>query len=254
WLGPAAQQPVRRQQFHYDWHWQWDFGNGDLGNQGVHQMDLCRWGVGQDRLPERTLSIGGRLGYDDDGQTPNTQLVWLGYEPAPILFEVRGLPDKTGSKEMDKYLGASIGVVFHCEHGVVVMDTYDSGYALDAKGQKVQEFKGGADHFANFVTAVRARDSKLLAADAQAGHLSAALCHLGNDSWRQGAMASADATAAAARDPQLGEAFGRMREHLGHNGIELATGSPLRLGKLLTVAADTRFTPREYRAGFALKA
>ena len=86
-----------REQLHYDWHWDWNTGNGDLGNMGIHYMDGCRWGLGQNTLPPHVMSLGGRFGYEDDGKTPNTQIIFLDYDPAPILFEVRGLP-----KSIDK--------------------------------------------------------------------------------------------------------------------------------------------------------
>ncbi len=90
WTGPAPLGPLMRKRLHYDWHWVWPTGNGDLGNQGVHEMDLCRWALGQDSLPKRAMSIGGRFGYDDDGTTANTQIAVFDYEPAPLIFEVRG--------------------------------------------------------------------------------------------------------------------------------------------------------------------
>ena len=92
--------PIQRKRFHYDWHWFWDYGNGDLGNQGIHQMDIARWFLGEPELAPRVWSVGGRLGYDDDGQTPNTQIVFHDYPKAPLIFEVRGLP--SGRAEQGK--------------------------------------------------------------------------------------------------------------------------------------------------------
>jgi len=139
---------VRRRRFHYDWHWQWAYGNGDLGNQGVHQMDLARWAIGATRMPKQVLSVGGRFGYVDDGETPNTQVVWLDYDEAPVVFEVRGLRRKKGAKKMDRFLGAGIGVVIHCEHGYVVLTSYNRGHACDLDGNVIEKFEGGGDHFA----------------------------------------------------------------------------------------------------------
>jgi predicted dehydrogenase len=92
WTGPAPLVPLARKNLHYDWHWIYDTGNGDMGNQGIHEMDIGRWLLGYDGLSPRVISIGGRLGYDDDGQTPNTQLVYHAYDGPPLVFEVRGLP------------------------------------------------------------------------------------------------------------------------------------------------------------------
>src|SRR6266481_6553718 len=91
WCGPAAKLPIMRKRFHYDWHWQWDYGNGDLGNQGIHEMDKARWGLGKDTLPLRAYSLGGRFGYEDDGETANTQLCFFDWDDARLIFEVRGL-------------------------------------------------------------------------------------------------------------------------------------------------------------------
>jgi len=254
WLGPAAQQPVRRQQFHYDWHWQWAFGNGDLGNQGVHQMDLARWGLGQAALPPQILSVGGRLGYQDDGETPNTQVVWCGYEPAPLLFEVRGLPRTAGQGKMDDFLGVQIGVVFHCEHGCVVLTGYEDAHACDLDGKVVQRFRGGGDHYANFVAAIRAGDPSLLTAGAAEGQVSAALCSLGNDSLRAGQQAAGEPIGERLRaQPALSEAFLRMQDHLQKNNVSTGAGDGLVLGALLRPAADGADQPRPaQREGFAM--
>jgi predicted dehydrogenase len=254
WLGPAPEQPVRREQFHYDWHWQWDFGNGDLGNQGVHQMDLCRWALGHDALPAQVWSAGGRFGYDDDGETPNSQVAWFGYS-VPIVFEVRGLPERPGVDAMDRFLGADVGVVVHCEHGYVVLPNYEGGYACDLAGKKLKEWKQPGDHAANFVAAVRAGDRGLLSADAWQGHLSAALCHLGNESLRRGAEATfAEAVQRARAVPEFDEALLRLGEHLQCNGLPVRGGLSLRLGELLQPAPDGNAHPRrEYRKGFELR-
>ena len=94
WCGPAAKTPLMREKLHYDWHWVWNTGNGDLGNQGIHQMDLARWGLGKNELPRSAISIGGRFGYIDDGETANTQIIAMDYGDSELIFEVRGLPTK----------------------------------------------------------------------------------------------------------------------------------------------------------------
>src|SRR5947207_5842361 len=126
WTG--AQGADSSQAFHYDWHWFWDYGNGDVGNQGIHQMDIARWFLGEPELSPRGRGIGGRLGYEDDGETPNTLIAYHDYEKAPLIFEVRGLPrDKSrqtdkvwNSGEMDRYpdekgKGGSVCVIIECE-------------------------------------------------------------------------------------------------------------------------------------------
>jgi predicted dehydrogenase len=246
WCGPAPKSPLRRRSLHYDWHWVWDTGNGDLGNQGVHQVDMCAWALGCSQLPEQVAALGGRFGYDDDGETPNTQLVLWDY-PTPILFEVRGLPSRKAepaepgqkAKEpaMDRDGGVSIGCVFHCEQGRVELTSYEGGVAWDGDGGKVAEFKGGGDHLADFFAAVRARRPEAVAAPPEAGHLSSALCHLGNIAWRLGRALGGDALDRALRSEPLRTAGARLRQHLAANGVDVAA-APLRVGP------ELRFDPK----------
>ena len=177
WSGPAPIAELARQNLHYDWHWVWPTGNGDFGNNGIHFIDICRWVLGANELPRRVISIGGRFGYIDDGQTPNTQILFYDYRPAPIIFEVRGLPRDKGNKAMDYYYGTSAGTVVHCEKGYFV-----GGWAYDNDGKKIRQFQvtEGAGHHANFIDAVRSRKPGDLHAEILEGHLSSALCHMGN--------------------------------------------------------------------------
>ena len=99
WLGPAPEQPYHANLVHYNWHWFWDFGNGDIGNQGVHEMDVARWAIPGATLPTKVWSLGGRFGYDDQGQTPNTQMAVMEFGDVLLVFEVRGLVDKTKDKD-----------------------------------------------------------------------------------------------------------------------------------------------------------
>jgi len=231
WSGPAPMSPIRRKRFHYDWHWFWDYGCGDLGNQGIHQMDIARWFLGVDELSPRVLSIGGRLGYDDDGETPNTQIVYHDYARAPLIFEVRGLPRSKeliknggwGAVDMDKFpkdIGGSVGVIIHCEGGTVVVPNYSSAIAYDKDNKKMTEWKGAEDHYANFIKAVRSRKHTDLHADILEGHLSSALCHTGNISYRLGKKQLQSATLEAIKaNKALTEATQRMFYHLGDNEI-----------------------------------
>ena len=112
WLGPAPDQPFNGNYVHYNWHWFWDFGNGDIGNQGVHQMDIARWMIPGATLPKSVFSLGGRFGYKDQGQTANTQVSVLDYGDTQIIFEVRGL-------KTDAYHGEMVGNIAHLEEGTI---------------------------------------------------------------------------------------------------------------------------------------
>jgi predicted dehydrogenase len=180
WCGPAEKLPYNENRLHYNWHWMWNTGNGDLGNQGVHQMDLARWGLGKNEFPKEVSSTGGRLGYDDDGETPNTQSVQLVFDDCLLQFEVRGLIT-------NDELGVRVGDIFYGTDGVLAISSYTTWQSFfGPKLEKGPGGSGGGDHYANFVEAVRARDPKKLTAPVIDGHLSAAYCHLGNIAYRLG--------------------------------------------------------------------
>ena len=274
WTGPAALEPVRRKQFHYDWHWQWNCGNGDLGNQGIHQMDTARWALGKMELAPRVLSVGGRFGYEDDGETPNTQFVIQDYGDSMLIFEVRGLPKEGGAGLMDKYKGQSIGTVVECENGYLV----DSGYtsspvAYDWDDKQIKKFNrekgendddGQGGHIANFIKAVRSRKVEDLNADILEGHLSSALCHTGNISYLMGEKAKPKEIREAVKDNKAAlETYNRFRDHLDDNEISLL-GEQAVLGAYLEMDPKTerfvgdnaekanKLLTREYRKPFVV--
>ena len=239
WCGPAPLADLRRGRLHYDWHWQWAYGNGDLGNQGIHQMDIARWFLGEMSLAPVTWSVGGRLGYEDDGQTPNTQIVYQGYEKAPLIFEVRGLSENPKSENMDKLKGAGVGVIIECENGYVVVPSYTGAKAFDPKGQVIKEWSGSEDHFANFIIACRSRNPQDLHADILEGHLSSALCHTGNISYRLGQQQEPAAILEQIKSqPFAQESFERMKEHLARNDVDLMKDK-LTLGPILKMDPKT---------------
>jgi predicted dehydrogenase len=236
WCGPADMVPLMRQRLHYDWHWVWNTGNGDIGNQGVHEMDEARWGLGQKGLPARVISIGGRFGYVDDAETANTQIVFLDYKPAPLIFEVRGLPRKKDDKPMDNYRTVRIGVVVQCEKGYFAAGE-GGGWVYDNDGNRIQQFagSGGGGHYQNFLDAVRSRKSSDLNADILEGHMSAALCHMGNISYRLGKKMSVDEIKnTIGANTELMDSFDRMVEHLKANEIDLEK-EQITMGPMLTM-------------------
>jgi predicted dehydrogenase len=178
WLGPAPQQPYHENLVHYNWHWFWDFGNGELGNNGIHMLDVLRWGMRQ-TLPVRVQSTGGRFGYKDQAQTPNTQNVTYVFEDgATMVGQLRGL-----------YTTEPMSWDFFGTKGHMHLDA-DGRVTLTLGRNKNPEpepvYPADLDHFKNFAEAVRARNPKLLHAEIEETALSTALCHLGNIAYRVG--------------------------------------------------------------------
>ncbi len=242
WCGPAPKGPLMRKRLHYDWHWVWPTGNGDLGNQGIHQMDIARWALGKNELSPRVVSVGGRLGYIDDGETPNTQFVVHDYGDSLLIFEVRGLPGAAGTETMDKYRAQSVGHVIECENGYLA-----GTVAFDSDGKEIRKFAGnGESHHENFIRAVRSRKSSDLNADILEGHLSSALCHTGNISYRLGnAVDPEQIREALNADSAALETLDRFEQHLAANGIDLKV-SRTTLGVFLKMDPKTeRFVGNE---------
>jgi hypothetical protein len=267
WCGPAPVRPLMRKKLHYDWHWVWDTGNGDLGNQGIHEMDKARWGLNKHELARSVLSIGGRFGYIDDGQTANTQICVFDYGDCELIFEVRGWPSKSPFPGKDSPKDSIkptnfVGNIFYGSEGFLVCPSYSSGVAYTNDGEVIKKFSGGDEgaHFANFIQAVRNRKCDDLHADILEGHLSSALCHLGNISYRLGEDQPFRQTPQEFfSDKDAVGSFESMQKHLHDNKIEL-DGIKYRSGRKLTLEptkevfvgdreADALLT-REYRKGF----
>jgi predicted dehydrogenase len=268
WCGPAPKKPLMREHLHYDWHWDWDTGDGDLGNMGIHAMDGCRWALRQNTLPKRAISIGARLGYDDDGQTPNTMISLLDYEPAPIIFEVRGLPRNKSFRQsnwaknrrlsMDDFRGIQTGFVVQCEGGYV-----KDGAAFNNQGRLIKEFtRRRPDCKENFISVVRNRKTSELLKDALEGHLSCGLVHMSNISYQVGKCKPNNEIRQAIRsDAELCESFERLIDHLFANRLGIHQ-ELLALGSMLIMDPDkekfvgpmskeaNRLISREYRKPF----
>lgn len=266
WCGPAPLAPLMRSKLHYDWHWVWDTGNGDLGNQGIHEMDKARWGLNKKTLPNAVASIGGRFGYTDDGQTANTQVIQFDYGDCELVFEVRGLnsespyPGKKSPKRGPKPQNF-VGNVWYGSEGIVVCPSYTGGIAYSKDGEVIKEFGGGGDHYGNFVAAVRAGDSKLLNADIEEGHLSSALCHLGNISHRLGTDIGFDGSKQPFTSAAANDGYEAVVKHLKEHKLDLTTlkyskGKNLKLEgeKFVGDAKANEQLTREYRKGFELPA
>lgn len=184
WQGPAPDRPFKDNLIHYNWHWHWHWGNGELGNNGVHALDVARWGMGVD-YPSRVTSGGGRYRFDDDQETADTHLVTYEFGHRMIIWEgLSWSPLGPG--------GSSFGISFHGDQGSMLL--LDSGYTIYDLQNKVVATKlgtgGDAEHFADFLDGVRT--GRRPNADIEEGHKSTLLCHLGNIALRTGRTINTD--------------------------------------------------------------
>ena len=182
WQGPAPEQPFRDNLIHYNWHWFWNWGTGELGNNGVHALDIARWGLGVE-LPTRISCGGNRYHYPDEWETPDTMIANFDFGDKGIVWEGQSC-DPRG------FEGSSFGITFHGEQGSLVVAN-SNATIYDLKQKVVREMVGeknlfGYDllHFGNFIEGIR--EGKALNADIAEGQKSTALCHLGNIAWRTG--------------------------------------------------------------------
>jgi predicted dehydrogenase len=265
WAGPApAVVPVRKK-LHYDWHWNHVTGNGDLGNQNPHELDKCRWALGKQELPKRVVSLGGRLGYLDNGDVANSQVTIFQWDDAILVSDVRGLPIKTpvtlGLKTANP-LEKATAVIYGTE-GFVVCPNYTSAVAFDYDGHELGKWSGGSDdqHYANFVAAVKSRRHQDLHLDIEDGHLSSALAHLGNVSWALGQPVPLEARPTlAADDPRVKASLDTFQGYLKDNAVDVSK-TRLMLGRELAIDPTTekssdaeanRLFTRDYRKGYEL--
>ena len=197
WLGPAEKRPFNRNRFHYNWHWHWDYGNGDTGNQGPHQFDIARWGLNKNEHPVKIYSSGGYYGPESSQETPDTQTTTYEYGDKAILeFATRG-------QATNEEGPVKIGNLFYGTEGYLWIDgdgrkwqSYLGRKEEKGPGSTAPPDQGGSDplvltsiespHYQNFVDAIRANDAKILTCDVLEGHLSSALPHLANISYRVG--------------------------------------------------------------------
>jgi len=169
------------------------------------------------------MSIGGRFLFNDACDVPNTQIIYYDFPTAPLLYEVHNLHKAEGSSAMPDFRGEGVGVIVNCEGGSVSLYR---GIAWDGDGKQVRTFSGGGDHFRNFIDAVRSGRREDLNAEVEVGHISTAICHVGNISYRVGQAAAADEQRAAVRDiPLCGAMYDRFAAHLEARKIDLNTAT-----------------------------
>jgi len=273
--GPAPLTPLMRENLHYDWHWFWDTGTGEMGNLGGHVLDDCRWTTGVTKMAPRVMSIGGRFGYDDDGQTPNTIISLFDYDAFPIIYEIRALPRAKNekvdvyqgitSRGMDRYRGINFGMIIQCEHGYF-SGGRGGGWTYDNDGKKIKQFAGdgGWGHMTNFLETMRSRRVGDLKADVLEGHITASMIHSADISYRLAQHRPVDQIKKAVEgNDLLAESFDRLLQHLQANEIDLAK-NPIAVGPMLTFDTDSEkfvgddsyyanmFLSRNYRPPFVV--
>ncbi|MDR2038374.1 MAG: Gfo/Idh/MocA family oxidoreductase [Bacteroidales bacterium] len=255
WTGPSPAQPLPRKKLHYDWHWQWLTGNSELGNNGPHQLDICRWALGKSTLPRSAFSFGGRYGYNDDGETPNTQVAVFDYDGTPVIYDSRGLGEKTGIDNMDgaviysaagkrifhPYKGtANCVVYFICEKGILSGNT-----VYDNDGNVIKTFReqGSTGPQFSFIKALRSNKIEDLKTDILEGHLSAAISHMGNISYQLGQKEPVGKIKELVKsNPYLEQVCNEMEKHLLANDIDLNKESLFIGPTLFMDSKSERFT------------
>jgi predicted dehydrogenase len=237
WLGPARDLPMFRRKFHYDWHWIYNTGNGDVGNQAPHEFDLVSWVLGDPALPEKVQSFGNRFGWNDGGETANIQTVWYELGGVPVIFEVNDLWRKPDLNAGVTYKSLRVGVIVTCEGGEF-RGGRGGGYILAPDGKtKIAKFPGdsGGGHAQNFIDAVRSRRADDLRAPIAKSFRSAAVPHLANISLRTGTAAStADLRQQLHHNADLADVITRQEAQLNDWNID-TTKEPYLFGPAVTV-------------------
>lgn len=265
WLGPAPMQSYSRAFVPYNWHWFWDFGNGEIGNQGVHELDVARWAIPGATLPTKVWSLGGRIGLNDSGQTPNMQMAVFEFGDAILVVEVRGF---VGSKGYSP----KVGNEFYTSEGRVG----DRGFSGEmGNGYEFQPKQGGKAHdvkiepihvtpggpFGSFIQCVRSRKPEAINAPILEGHYSAALCHLANISYRLGTESPWSRKPEGLDNPQVAESFETIKANLKAFGVDLDKTN-YRMGRTLVLDPKTeqfvgddeanKLLTQEYRKPFVV--
>ncbi|KAA5543859.1 Gfo/Idh/MocA family oxidoreductase [Roseiconus nitratireducens] len=263
WLGPAADEPIYREKLHYDWHWDWNTGSGEMGNWGVHVLDDCRNNVFQDQvaLPRRVLGGGGRVVFNDAGETPNVHFAYFDTGSIPVVIGLSNLPAQPGGKRSPAHPGPSSGYIAYCEGGHFEGQRGRAA-AFDSDGKKIKEFRGNGDvkHQANFIDAVRAHDRSILNAEVEVGNDSTGWCNLANVAFQAGEAFSRDTVHEVKLD-QWETLIDEMDQHLAAHDLKL-DDQQIKLSPMLQLDSETEqfvgegsakansLLKREYRKGY----
>ncbi|MHB8901839.1 MAG: Gfo/Idh/MocA family protein [Thermoguttaceae bacterium] len=221
WAGPAPMTPVYRNELHYDWHWMWETGNGELANNGSHMLDLARWALGEETLAPAVTALGGRFAWDDAGETPNALIAYYDYRPAPLIAEVYNLAEKPGARTAGEYEGLQHGAVIECEEATVLCANHVE--VRDRAGKTVERHveKEGSLHTANFIDAVRGGSAEKLTCPLSTGHTTCGLALQGNISYLLGSPGEQRLDEALRQsDPETRDTVDRMLGHLDDLGLK----------------------------------
>ncbi|NBC25868.1 MAG: Gfo/Idh/MocA family oxidoreductase [Bacteroidetes bacterium] len=221
WLGPAQEQPIYRDRLHYDWHWDWNTGNGDLANLGSHIIDLVRKILGDPMADGEILSIGQRFAWSDAGDTPNMQLAGYKLAGVPVILEVNNHPVSPGRKAGPAFKGTRQGIIIMCQDGHFM--GFGQGRVFDKAGNVIRDFRARKSHRQDFIDAVISRKETRLTAEMERGFESCKLPLLSNIAHRQGARATPDQIRAEIQDnPWLSDAFDRYQAQVERLGFNLS--------------------------------
>lgn len=268
WLGPAQDKPIFRDKLQYDWHWDFNTGSGEMGNWGVHVLDDLRNVVFQDsvRLPKRVLAAGGRVAWNDAGDTPNVHFVYFDTGSIPVVIGLTNMTAGPKEKKSPAHPGPASGYIAYCEGG-----RYEGqrgrGAAFDNDGKLIKSFKGSGGngvHHQNFIDAVRSRNMTSLNTEIEVGHLSTGWCNLANVAFQAGQPFSRAAAETVTGDSGIWmKLVNDMEKHVGAHGVKLESND-IRLSPMLTVDVDKEvfvgssgelantFLKREYREGYVV--
>lgn len=268
WLGPAQEEPLYRDRLQYDWHWDWNTGSGEMGNWGVHVLDDCRNNVFQDqvKLPRRVCGGGGRVVWNDAGETPNVHFVYFDTGSIPVVIGLANITVGPDSKGSPPHPGPGSGYIAYCEGGRFEGQRGRAA-AYDQDGKRIREFRGNSGnllHQQNFIDAVRSEDPSLLNAEVEVGHFSTGWCNLANIAYRAGSEFSPELSEQLSeKSPQWDPVVDQLQETLQAHGIEM-TGGAIDMSTMLNVdvpnerfvgegaAGANQFLKRDYRKPFVV--
>ncbi len=261
WLGPAQDRPIYRPHLHYDWHWDYNTGDGDIGNQGPHEFDLMSWVLGDPDMPKEVFSYGGRFGWNDAGETANLQIASFELNGVPCIFEVNNMRLAPNRNVEAAYKGIRIGIIVTCEGGEF-RGGRGGGYVVGPDGkERLAKFPGdaGGGHMKNFLDAVRSRRTQDLAAPLHLSHKSSAAAHLANISLRSGEQVALEKLSSLLpQTADFEDILTRQRTQLGDWGVDwkstlCAFGSKVSVDPKtgsLTGPQAAAFDKPVYRKGF----